>query len=162
MGVNKQKIFDRFVSLWTHESYPPKLESEKSLEIAEHKLGIFFPITYKQFLTGYGSFGTVRNLLDSIVETDLDIRDLSELYSSMDVVEITEQRRKARSLPADLVAVGSDCSGNNYCYRVKDCSNKNIDDAEIWVYDYSFASLDKEADSFIDWINKLSLIVPIV
>lgn len=104
----------------------------------------------------------MRNLLDSIVEADLDIRDLSELYSSADVVEFTEQRRAVRNLPNDLIAIGGDCSGNNFCFRVRDCVEKNIDDAKIWVYDYELASLEKEAESFTDWISRLSQIEPII
>lgn len=135
-----------FVARWMHPDYPPRPISEEALGAVEAHFRFSFPPDYREAVLQTGLVSPTIALLDAIVDRDLDMPDLSELLDSAEMVARTAAWRDM-GLPDDMVAFGSDCSGNLFCVRTDG-------GPAIFYFDHDFASTREIAPSFAEWIEE--------
>ncbi|MCU7844773.1 MAG: SMI1/KNR4 family protein [Candidatus Thiodiazotropha sp. (ex Monitilora ramsayi)] len=148
--MDRSVIFQAFVDKWTHPDYRPKPVESSSVDLCAEKLKVVFPSSYYEYLTSFGSGGTTRELLDSIVEDEVEINDLSEVFTPDELIESTDAWRGA-GMPKDLIAFASDCMGNMFCFKSSEIVIAK-DDSPIWFFDHDFVTVEKIQDSFTSWI----------
>ena len=146
----RQAAFQNFVAKWTHPEYPAQVPKDAELQDVEKTFAVQLPAAYRSFLLEHGAVSPGVSLLNSIVTNELDIADLSALCEPQEVIDDTTGWRES-GLPVELFAIGSDCSGNLFCFRQDDCQ-KPTEDAPIYLWDHDFDETEKVADSFTDWI----------
>ncbi|HYD13482.1 MAG TPA: SMI1/KNR4 family protein [Allosphingosinicella sp.] len=136
----------RFAELWTHPEYPPTPVSEFNLRAVEKDLGFTFPTDYRDAVVQVGLVSPTIELLDTIVNRELDMADLSELLEPNEILATTEVWREM-GLPADLVAFATDCSGNLFCFGPNGAPT-------IFLFDHDFGTTREVAPSFSQWIDR--------
>ena len=146
------ELYRDFVERWTHSDYRPKPESGGGLDRVEHEFGFRFPIAYREYMIGFGAGGPTIALLNAIVELNLDMNDLGEMYSSQEVIQATTDGRTA-GLPAELVAIAADSSGNQFCLNLQECGMDPKEDSPIWFFDHDFGEKERIADGFEAWLR---------
>lgn len=137
---------DRFIARWVHPDFPPTPVSEEALGEVEARFGFAFPGDYRQAVLRFGLVAPTIALLDAIVDGELDMEDLSELFDPTDIVTSTEDWRDM-GLPGDMVAFASDCGGNLFCFRTDG-------GPAISFFDHDFETIREISPSFDAWIDR--------
>ena len=140
----------RFVSLWTHPEYAPDAVSEDEIKRAEGRLETRLPTDYRNAVLQFGLPRPTIELLDTIVNRQLDLRDVSDFLAPSDMVTVTEDWREM-GLPEELVAFARDSMGNLFCFptRTDVCS-----EVPIYFFDHDNGDVDVVAPSFGRWIDE--------
>lgn len=139
----------RFIALWTHADYPPDIVSADALERAEQDLQFRFPADYRSAVLQSGLPRPTIDLLDTIVDRNLDLPDVSDFLSPSDVIAVTRDWRPL-GLPANLVAFATDCMGNLFCFAADTGAGEA---SPIFLFDHDEKSVDLIAHSFTGWIE---------
>ena len=150
--MNRKSLYIAFVEKWTHPEYRPVPQSEHSLNAAEEELGVKFPASYREYMMDHGAGGPTSQLLDAIVEHELDIHDLGEIYSVDSIVETADGMKRA-GLPDGFVAIAADSLGNKFCFSVEECGRTTLKDAPVWLFDRESGTIDRIANGFEEWID---------
>lgn len=56
-------------------------------------------------------------------------------------------------MPASLVAIGNDLSGNQFCFAAGDLKDLSVSSAPVFFWDHDFDTTDRIAASFSAWIE---------
>lgn len=148
-----------FTEMWTSSGYPPQPVIEADLRSLERCLGIRLPEDYRQAILEVGLPRPNISLLDTIVERQLDMHSLSELFSPTEIVEETLGWREL-GMPVSLIAFASDGSGNKFCFDAVALKNGSPEGSAVWFYDHDFGTIDRVAQSFASWIDAYCRVEP--
>jgi hypothetical protein len=148
--------FNRFITLWTHPDYPPHAVSEDELSQAEVRLQTKLPAEYRNAILQFGLPRPTIQLLDTIVDRELDLRDVSDFLSPTDLVAVTEDWREM-GLPEGLVAFATDCMGNLFCFPTEGGTEA---EGSIVFFDHDDQTVDLIAPSFIQWVDEFCGLAP--
>lgn len=151
--MERSVIFQNFVDKWTHPEYRPTPVAQEQLDKCARELEVEFPASYIEYATVYGSGGPTMELLNSIVDGELEVNDLSDMHTPDEIIDSIESWKSA-GMPNDLVPIASDSMGNMFCFKHSEIMEPN-DDAGIWFFDHDFDTVEKTHDSFTAWINEL-------
>lgn len=135
----------RFIDLWMSPDYPPRPITQARLEAAELQLGVRLPDDYRIEVLRFGLLSPTIDLLNTIVDREIDMPDLSDMLAPEDVVEITRAWR-TMGLPTHLFAFATDCGGNLFCFG--DDGNE-----AVFFFDHDFGDVREIAQSFTRWIH---------
>jgi hypothetical protein len=138
---------ERFIALWMIPDYPPKPVSDEGLRTVEARFGFAFPADYREAVLGFGLVAPTIALLDAIVDGKIDMADLSQLLDPAQMIASTEAWRDM-GLPGEMVAFGSDCMGNLFCF-----SADPGETGRVFFFDHDFGSIGPVAPSFTRWIE---------
>lgn len=141
----------RFALKWSHPDYPPKSVEIDQVESAEAELGIKFPSDYREQILRIGLPSPSLALLSSICDRDIDIPDLSSLHQPLEVAKFTSLWWAA-GMPQHLVAIGTDCAGNSFCFDARDLRAELVQTAPVFLWDHDFGTTKRVESSFADWI----------
>ncbi|MFT3996654.1 MAG: SMI1/KNR4 family protein [Asticcacaulis sp.] len=145
----------RFITLWGEDDYPPEKVTVRALAQAEAELSFQFPDDYRQAVLTYGLPRTTFDLMNSAAEQDFDDRNyvqaINDFLSPDGIVQTTRTWREI-GLPAGLVAIGSDPSGNLFCFPIA-ASAYPPGSVQLWLHD--FDDVTHVADSFEDWLDAM-------
>lgn len=134
-----------FIARWMHPDHPPEPVSDEGLAAVEARFDFAFPTDYREAVLRFGLVSPTIELLDAIVDRELDMADLSELLDPAEMVKSTEAWREM-GLPENMVAFGSDCMGNLFCFRTDG-------GPAIFFFDHDFETTRELAPSFALWIE---------
>ena len=149
-----------FVEKWMHPDSPPVLVLEEDLLTAENQLGIRFPEEYRRAVLNVGLLWPTIDLLSAIVERELDLHCLNDMYSPRDIVQQTLSWREI-GMPDSLVAFASDESGNKFCFSTEKSEYGGDSSRKIWLFDHDFDSVEYIAPGFDVWIDAFCSIEPV-
>jgi hypothetical protein len=142
-------LYQSFVDKWTHPNHRAQPCTPASLDLAESQLGAALPAALREFLESFGPVSTSIDLLDTIVEGELDLYDVSDFHDPDAIVQETLGWRKL-GLPADLVAFARDCQGNLFCFTA---DNERQPDSEVWYFDHDLGNSDSLGVDFKSWVG---------
>jgi len=138
-----------FIGLWTHHDYPPDQVNLAELDAAEAQLQTRLPTDYRNAVLEFGLPRPTIALLDTIVDHELGLADVSDFHAPKEIITETEGWREV-GMPQDLVAFCSDCCGNQFCFAVSDVRQP---EQAVIFWDHDFNSVETVAPSFTDWIG---------
>ncbi len=150
---------EQFIERWTSPDYPPERISPSDLDAAERELGVRLPSDYRDAVMRTGLPRSTIALLDSIVDDNLSLRDVSEFLSPSEMVEITHASRGG-GMPQDLIVFAMDCMGNMFCFDADRLRENTPDHAAIWFFDHDFCTVEQEAPDFATWIGRFCEVEP--
>jgi len=142
---------ERFTSRWTIPEYPPTPVDAHALAKAETSLGVRFPADYRVAVLRCGLPHPTIALLDSIVEHDLSVADVSDFLDPTSIVETSRSWRDI-GLPDHLIAFASDSLGNLFCFS----GHSPDGTSSVFFFDHDEGSVDEVAPSFTAWIDELA------
>ena len=145
-----------FIESWTHPDSPPRPVSDEQLDAVETHFGFTFPTDYRSAVLRYGLVSPSIALLDTIVERELDLADLSELLEPDEMIASTETWREM-GLPPTMVAFASDCCGNLFCF---DAEGAGSAAGSVFLFDYDRGTTRRIAPSFERWIDTFCSLDP--
>lgn len=125
--------------------------TEEQIAEAEAALGVLWPESYRQFALAYGAVYS-PSLLDIIVERKLGFSDVQQFLTPKQ--SVTETRRWRLDRSGGCIAFASDGSGNWFAFRELANSSPRVDDAAVWLFDHENETVEVEAESFEEWINR--------
>jgi hypothetical protein len=146
----------QFVRIWCHPSYPPDSVQQTDLEAVEKRYSFLLPESYKQEVLSVGLPRPTAALLNSIVELELELADVSNFLSPVEIVERTEGWRDI-NLPKNLIAFAADCSGNLFAFETQSGAS-----ATVWFFDHDSGEVSEAATDFANWIERFCRIEPVV
>lgn len=149
----------RFNEIWTSGDYPPQPVAEADLREAEKRLGTRLPQDYRHAVLQVGLPRPTIALLDAIVERELDLHSLGNLYTPAEIVEQTVAWRKM-GMSNELVAFASDECGNMFCFDADRLNRGSADATAVWFYDHDFDTSDMIAACFDHWIEAFCRVEP--
>ena len=143
---------ERFIELWTHPDYPPAKVDETGLIAVERHFGFALPRDYREAVLSWGLPSTTIDLLDTIVDRELDVADVGDLYDPATMIAQTEAWRKI-GLPGTHVAFASDCCGNMFCFSTDELRS-GTEGTPVHYFDHDFGTVETVAQSFDSWIDQ--------
>jgi SMI1-KNR4 cell-wall len=142
-----------FYALWGENYHSPVKFTPGKLAAVEGKLGFLFPQSYVRAIGTCGAFSTRAVLLDTIVDRNLNMRDINEFLEPTEIGEVMLGWREA-GMPEGLVPFAKDCMGNFFCFNKEDGQAVRKADCPIYSWDHDFNAVDLEASSFEAWIGR--------
>jgi hypothetical protein len=158
-GVEGSSTLERFTEKWTHPDYPSSPVTETELRLAEEKLSVRFPDDYRQGVIRFGLPRPTVDLLGAIVDQELDLHCLGDMYTPSEMTKYTLAARED-DLPGEFIAFAGDESGNLFCFDGGRLNAQAEDGGTIWFLDHDFGTLDAIAPSFTAWIDAFCEIDP--
>ena len=152
----RRMSFVRFILLWTHPDYPADAVSEEELEAAERRLRTRLPTDYRNAVLECGLPRPNIELLNTIVDRQLDLRDVSDFLSPAEMASETEGWRDM-GLPEGLVAFATDCAGNLFCFPTETDAASEV---PVFYFDHDFGTAEVIAQSFTRWIDEFCGVAP--
>jgi cell wall assembly regulator SMI1 len=140
----------RFVTVWTHPDYPPDRVTAEELQGAERRLRTRLPTDYRESVLKFGLPRPNIDLLDTIVDRRLDLRGVSDFFSPVEMVTVTDEWRDL-GLSEELVAFATDSTGNLFCFAVGSTANR---EAPVLFFDHDSRVVEVIAPSFSQWIDE--------
>lgn len=147
---------ERFAELWASSSYPPDPVTEADLRIVEQRLDIRLPNDYRRAVLRAGLPRPTLALLNTIVNRELDLRDVSGFLNPSEIASVTEDWR-GLGLHEELVAFATDCMGNLFCFRN---ANDGKEAVPVFFFDHDIQTVDAIAPSFDQWIDEFCRVAP--
>jgi hypothetical protein len=142
-----------FNDKWGRPKNPPTPVDPAALMQVGLQLGMTFPACYIAAMGEVGAPSTTLGLLHVITTQQLDLPDLSALHVPADVWTKTVGWRAA-GMPNWLVAIGSDCMGNSFCFDMRKKGILRKSSPAIYLWDHDLGNTRKVADSFDLWIER--------
>jgi hypothetical protein len=142
----------RFIDRWTHPDQMPVEVDESGLCSVETHFGFQFPADYREAVRSLGLPSTTIALLDTIVDHDLDVRDVADFLGPAEMIQSTTDWREM-GLPATLVAFASDCMGNLFCFPA-DGASPATGSTPVFFFDHDIGTVETIAPSFGAWLNE--------
>jgi len=148
--TDRIELYRRFAERY-HAGKRLRPATEAQVADAESTLGVLWPESYRQFALACGALYT-PSLLDLIVEGKPGYSDVQQFLTPKQ--SVTETRRWRLEPGGGCVAIASDCSGNWFAFRELIASPPRPDDAAVWLFDHENGTVEVEAKSFEEWINR--------
>ncbi len=150
---------ERFVETWTSSHYPPEKILLSDMQTLERTMGVHLPPDYRGSVLRTGLPRPTIALLNSIVDQDLSLRDVSDFYCPLEMLEQTSGWREA-GMPSHLIAFATDSAGNMFCFDAEKLRDGNADRNSVWFFDHDLGTVDHVAPSFDDWIMQFCEVLP--
>ncbi len=141
-----------FIRLWTHPDYSPTRVEDADLRRAEQRFDIAFPADYREAILTHGAPSPTLALLNSIVENDIDLADISEFFTPDEIISATEDWRAMR-LPETLIAFAGDSAGNLFAFDQDGTPG-------IWLFDHETGDVRQGGAAFSDWLEQYCALPP--
>ena len=135
-----------FAEKWCHPDYPPMQVRANDLSAAELALGSRLPASYRAAILEVGLPRPTAALLDSIVDNELDLRDIGDFLAPSEIVDATNSWR-SMGLPNTMTAFASHCMGNLFVF-----ARDGGDEGPVYFFDHDDGETVLLADSFAEWI----------
>lgn len=149
----KMSVLSAFVQKWCHPDYPPAKVEIHEIAVLEHTFGLVVPDDYKVEICTVGLPSPTLALLSGICERDVDLHDLSELYTPDQISRETEDWREI-GMPENLIAIGRDSGGGSFCFDINELKKTRVPSASVYYWDHDFDKVTCEATSFSSWISQ--------
>lgn len=146
----------RFISLWTHPESTPDPVGEDELDAVEARLRTRLPADYREAMIQSGLPRLTIDLLGTIVDRQLDVRDVNDFLPPAEIVTLTEAWREL-GLPEELVAFATDCVGNLYCFPTGETEGRS---QPVFFFDHENREVEAVAPSFAAWIDEFCGLSP--
>ena len=143
-------LYQRFAERF-HAGKRLRPATEAQLAEAESALGVLWPESYREFALTCGAIYS-PSLLNLIVTGKPGFSDVQQFLTPKQ--SVTETRRWRLEPAGGCVAFASDCSGNWFAFRELVGSLLRADDAPVWLFDHEDGTVEVEAKSFDEWINR--------
>ena len=125
--------------------------TEEQIAEAEAALGVLWPESYRQFALTCGAVYS-PSLLDMIMGRKPGFSDVQQFLTPKQ--SVTETRRWRLDPTGGCMAFASDSSGNWFAFRELAGTTSRVDDAAVWLFDLENETVNVEAESFEQWINR--------
>jgi cell wall assembly regulator SMI1 len=145
------KAYGDFVNLWCKGHYKPRKISRNKIEMVEAELSFKFPPSYREAMISHGSTDVMISLLDTIVDQNLNLRDVSEIFQPTKIYDTMVGWQDA-GMPKHLIPIAKDCAGNLFCFSAQDTPDSS-QEIPIHFFDHDFDEVELEADSFEEWVK---------
>ncbi|MEM9879789.1 MAG: SMI1/KNR4 family protein [Pseudomonadota bacterium] len=142
----------KFADKWCDPSSLPQVVIEDELNSIEKDFAIALPRDYRDQVLAVGLPSPTLALLSAIVDNEVDMNDLSRLNAPAEIKQETLDWRDA-GLPANLLVIGADCSGNKFCFDLGDLTPASDQEAAVYLWDHDFLETRRIAPSFSAWMN---------
>jgi hypothetical protein len=143
---------DLFVKNWGSKNSMVPI-NKLDIEELESKLNVLLPDSYKYLISTYGLVHT-PNVLTKICDLGVDISEVQDFLSLEDVFSLS-QLYEMSGMPKGHILFASDCKGNMFCFKLADCTSKQID-SPVWFFDHGLCTVTKVSDSFTDWLDEFN------
>jgi len=143
---------DLFVKNWGSKHTMLPIDSNDIAEL-ESQLNAFLPDSYKYLISTYGLVHT-PNVLTKICDLGADISEVQDFLSLEDVFSLSKLYEMS-GMPKGHVLFASDCKGNMFCFKLTDCTNKQVD-CPVWFFDHGLSTVNKVSNSFTEWLAKFN------
>ncbi len=143
---------DLFVKSWGNKHSMVPIEGHDIAEL-EVKLNALLPDSYKYLISTYGLVHT-PNVLTKICDLDSGISEVQDFLSLEDIFSLSKLYEMS-GMPKGHILFASDCKGNMFCFKQRDCVNKQID-SPVWFFDQGSYTVKKVSNSFIEWLTQFN------
>jgi len=143
---------DLFVKNWGSKHTMLPIDSNDIAEL-ESQLNAFLPDSYKYLISTYGLVHT-PNVLTKICDLGADISEVQDFLSLEDVFSLSKLYEMS-GMPKGHVLFASDCKGNMFCFKLTDCTIKQVD-CPVWFFDHGLSTVNKVSNSFTEWLAKFN------
>lgn len=126
------------------------IASEDIAEL-ETRLAATLPDSYKYLLLNYGLLHS-PNVMTKTCDLSVELTTVQDFLSLEDVYSLSKLYELS-GMPKGHILFASDCEGNMFCFKLNDCLQANCDVA-VWFYDQSKQTIEKTADTFIQWLGE--------
>jgi len=140
---------DQFVENWGSKATMVPINFQELL-VVEEKLSLFLPEAYRYLLSTYGLVHS-PNVLTKICDLNEPVSAVQDFLNLEDVISLSKLYEMS-GMPKGHVLFASDCQGNMFCFKASDCISKQPD-LPVWIFDQAACSVNKVADSFIEWLE---------
>jgi hypothetical protein len=140
--TGRQEIQARFVASF-HIGNLRLPATDQQLDMIDVELNTRLPVSYRFFLTTYGTVHTPR-ILSEICDRNIDHADVQDFLAVNDIISDTKGYWSA-GMPNDIIGVASDCMGNMIGFRRQAYIT---DDAPVLLFDHDFVAVHELAPSF--------------
>lgn len=147
-------IFNLFSNKY-NKSDDAKPSTQSNIDSLEREFQINLPNDYKNFLLNYGNIWT-PDIVDLIVDEDLDLNDVQQFWDIKSIIN-DKKNEWTSQVSLDIIPFASDCMGNIFAFSSKDLQQKK-EIADVYFFDHDFDTVEKIADSFINWIDRFNKI----
>jgi SMI1/KNR4 family protein SUKH-1 len=148
--TDRTELYRRFAERF-HTGKRCRPATEEQVAEAESALGVLWPESYRQFALTCGAVYS-PSLLDLIGARKAGFSDVQQFLTPKK--SVVETRRWRLEPAGECVAFASDCSGNWFAFRELAGSSPRADDAAVWRFDLENETVEVEAKSFEEWINR--------
>jgi hypothetical protein len=148
--VDRIELYRRFADRF-HAGKRRRPATEEQVAEAESALGVLWPESYRQFALGCGAVYS-PSLLDLIVERKPGFCEVQQFLTPKQ--SVTETRRWRLDPAGGCVAFASSSSGDWFAFRELTGSSPRVDDAPVWLFDLENDTIEIEAKSFEEWVNR--------
>lgn len=146
-AIAMKELLETFIRRWCNSDYPPTPVSAGELADVERHLDFLMPSDYRSGILTSGLPRPGIKLLNSIVDHEIPIADVSNFHSPSEIIDNTEGWQPA-GLPKSAVAFASDCMGNQFYFdRLEGSSSR------VWLFDHDFETVKPVATNFSAWIE---------
>ena len=143
----REKLHSAFAARFATSDPPPRAIDRLDIQCAEQKLGIYLPVSYKQFAMGFGALWTPQ-ILEAIPESySTECWALQQILAGPEIVQASEMYWSG-GMSSELIGFASDCMGNLFCFHRSDIITTQTDDCPVWFFDHDFCSSHQLAPSF--------------
>ena len=148
--TDRTELYRRFAERF-HAGKRRRPATQEQVAEAESALGVLWPESYRQFALACGAVYS-PSLLDLIVARKPGFSDVRQFLTPKQ--SVMETRRWRLEPAGGCLAFASDCSGNWFAFRELAGSPPRADDAAVWLFDHENETVEVEAKSFEEWINR--------
>lgn len=141
-----QSFVERF-----HAGKRLRAATEVQIAEAESALGVLWPESYRQFALNFGAVYS-PSLLDLIAKQRPGFSDVQQFLTPKQ--SVTETRRWHLEPAGKCLAIASDSSGNWFAFRDLSGTSQRPDDVPVWLFDHENETVEVEAKSFEEWIQR--------
>lgn len=104
--------------------------------LAEERLGVSFPSTYRDQILEVGAPSPTRALLDAICETGVDLEEVGSFLTPEEMVEETLSWHQMQ-VALGYVFFASDGGGNYYCFKASELQGNVVQKAAVYFSDHN-------------------------
>jgi len=141
-----------FVKNWGSKSSMIAINPADIAEL-ESNLEAVLPDSYKYLISTYGLIHT-PNVLTKICDLGVDVSEVQDFLSLDDIFSLSKLYEMG-GMPKGHILFASDCKGNMFCFKLKDCESKQTD-IPVWFYDQNLSTVEKISNTFIEWLEEFN------
>ncbi|QFI37318.1 SMI1/KNR4 family protein [Moritella marina ATCC 15381] len=143
---------DQFVKNWGSKNIMVPISNHDIAEL-ESKLTVFLPDAYKYLISTYGLVHT-PNVLTKICDLNSDISEVQDFLGLEDIFTLS-QLYEMTGMPKGHILFASDCKGDMFCFKLKDCKINNKD-CPVWFFNRELCTVNKVSNTFTEWLEQFN------